>query len=193
MPYLRPDRKGLPDPPASDEEDGSIPRSESYLRLHGLDNPTNPSSQMSDTSPHDPNAEMETRSRRTSMSKPAEMTPLVEFSSASAQSPSDSRPTTSSKPDESALGGSIATSGKGRNGMMFSDVLVESPPAKTDSLAEKSPRSSIVMSPPISKPSSPTVFLHLKAILMVGKGKGSYVCGSLETIEGRQEGKEEGS
>jgi hypothetical protein len=172
MPYLRPDRKGLPDPPASDEEDGSIPRSESYLRLHGLDNPNAAaaaasSSQVSQSSRANPHAdEMDTtRSRRTSMSKPAEMTPLVEFSSASAQSPetresSNSRPTTASKQADSGVERGSDVGGSSGGNLMFSDELVDSPHAKTDSIAERSPRSSIAISPPISKPSSPTVFPH---------------------------------
>lgn len=37
MPYLRPDRKGLPDPPSEDgENSGEMPRSESYLHLSDL-------------------------------------------------------------------------------------------------------------------------------------------------------------
>lgn len=156
MPYLRPDRKGLPDPPASDEEDSSIPRSESYLRLHGLD--TSQASRVSQSSPSNANPEMEpSKSRRTSMSKPAEMTPLVEFSSASAQSPeqeesSNSRPTTASRQQSSATGrDSIGSGGGNENGHgLFSDVLVESPFAT--SMAERSPRSSLVMSPKATSP-----------------------------------------
>ena len=159
MPYLRPDRKGLPDPPASDEADGSIPRSESYLRLHGLD--TSQASQISQSSRPFANPEMETsRSRRTSMSKPAEMAPLVEFSSTSAQSPqqeesSNSRVTTASRQQSSVMGtDSIGSGGGNGNGAgLFSDVLVESPFAT--SMAEKSPRSSLVVS---RKPTSPKVF-----------------------------------
>src|SRR5436853_1346865 len=126
MPYLRPDRKGLPDPPTSDEGDGSIPRSESYLRLHGLD--TSQASQISQSSRSIANPEIEpSRSRRTSMSKPAEMTPLVEFSSTSAQSPeqeesSNSRPTTASR-QQSSMGRDSSGSGGGNgNGqVLFSD------------------------------------------------------------------------
>lgn len=91
------------------------------------------------------------------MSKPAEMTPLVEFSSASGQSPeqggsSNSRPTTASKQQSSAMGrDSIVSGGENGNGNgLFSDVLVESPFAT--SMAERSPRSSLAMSP---KPVSP--------------------------------------
>lgn len=190
MPYLRPDRKGLPDPPASDEEDGSIPRSESYLRLHGLDKSNAASSQVSQSSPPNEDELEMPRSRRTSMSKPAEMTPLVEFSSASAQSPTtgesaDSRPTTASKPAESAVERGSDAGGSGVN-LMFSDVLVESPHAKTDSFADKSPRSSMVASPPVSKPSSPTVWSFSDSPNWIGERKERCVCGGHQTIEGKR-------
>ena len=59
MPYLRPDRTGLPDPPSEDGDNASeMPRSESYLRLSDLAPTPSVSSHAADSTQPDPQVQL---------------------------------------------------------------------------------------------------------------------------------------